>query len=158
ARPAWTPPLGPAGKTVVIFCIIYVAITNLTVYLNVKLRDLNPELAKKILPIVPDPFGQFGAVTGLEQGWGVFAPEPARGVGWFVVVGYGHGKQIEIFGSWKKPPFLANTYANGRWRRMYTHLAAPASYPYLAVGLARYYLQEWNRGHGPTEQLQAVEV
>jgi hypothetical protein len=160
--PAWAPPSGLIANTLVAFCLVYVVSYNVLQFLAAKARELPPE-TRAWLPLVPDQVGQFGSVTGLEQNWGVFAPEPGRQVGWFVVAGrQKDGREVDAYNggplSWDKPEYLTLTYESGRMRRLRMNLAAVAAYPYLLPGFTRHYFDEWNRRHDGQQQLQSIEV
>lgn len=161
--PRWQPPTGLVANTVLLFCMVYVMLFNAASYASQKIRALHPDLAARWLPLVPDQFGQFGAL-GLEQGWGLFAPEPGRYAGWFLIVGVrADGTRIDLLRagepvSWERPEFQTATYWNGRWRKLMMNLSAPAAYPYLLPGFTRYYFHEWNRRHAADAAIEAVEV
>jgi hypothetical protein len=170
---AWVPPGGWIGNTVVIFCIIYVALWNIRSY-GIGHADWfgSPEkvVEDKYRWLFPPQAGQFGIVMGLEQGWGLFAPKPGTDVGWHLVIGTRKdGTEIELLLldgapvdrndlASTKPKLLAATYPNGRWRKLVMNLPATAAYPYLPSGFARYYFNEWNATHSGDEQVTAVEV
>ncbi|MFO0880255.1 MAG: HTTM domain-containing protein [Gemmataceae bacterium] len=161
--PGWTPPGGLVGNTVVLFCLIYLATCNLVNFVSTQIRDQMPDLARRILPLIPDQVGQFGAAVGIEQGWGLFAPEPGRQAGWFIVVGYcKNGDEVDAYNggplSWERPEFQTLTYESGRWRKMRMNLGAVRAYPYLLPGFTRFYFTEWNRKHEGDEQLRSLEV
>lgn len=162
--PAWLPPQGVVANTVLLFCIVYVVLYNGVSYAAQKMRAMNPEAAARWLPLVPDQFGQFGAVTGLEQGWGLFAPEPGRLTGWYLVVGEkADGSEIDLLRdgapvNWERPAFQTITYANGRWRKLMMNLSAVVAYPYLLPGFTRHYYTEWNRHHEGANHVEAVAV
>jgi hypothetical protein len=161
--PAWMPPRGLMANTLVIFCLCYIIFCNVFGFAGSKLRDLFPDLAKRWLPLVPDQVGQLAASTGLEQGWGLFAPEPGRQAGWFVLVGkQKDGQEVDAIRggamNWDKPEFQTLTYQSGRWRKFIMNLSAIGSYPYLLPGYTRFYFNEWNRHHEGQEQLISVEA
>lgn len=160
--PAWSPPSGLMANTFAVFCLVYVVGYNVFNFLGIKSRELSPE-ARAWLPLVPDQFGQLGSVLGIEQSWGVFAPEPGRHVGWFVVAGQQKdGRAVDAYNggplSWDKPDFLTLTYESGRLRRIRMNLAATDPYPYLLPGFTRYYFDEWNRRHDGQQQVKSIEV
>jgi hypothetical protein len=113
--------------------------------------------------LFPNLAMQLGTVLGMDQGWGLFAPRPGRDVGWHLVVGIQKdGTEVDLLTGGPldrdKPPLLAATYPNGRWRKMMMNLSAPRFYPYLGPGFALYYYREWNEAHEGDEQLRAVEI
>ncbi|MFO0928905.1 MAG: HTTM domain-containing protein [Gemmataceae bacterium] len=165
SRPAaWLPPQGWLANAIVLFCMVYVAIFNAVAYAGLKLTALYPETAAKWVPVVPNQFGQFGSVLGLEQGWGLFAPQPGRMHGWYLVVGVKADRsQIDLRRDgapidWDRPAFQTITYSNGRWRKLIMNLSAVLAYPYLLPGFTRHFYEEWNAHHEGADRVDAVEV
>lgn len=151
APPAWEPPAGPVPSTVLVLCFAYVFMFN-----------LNHFATAKGWPIVPAQFGQLAVVTGLEQGWGLFAPRPTPIAGWSLVIGTRpDGSQVDLLTGQSppdrsKPPQLASTHWNGRWRRLILNLG-DSTQPYLARGYTEWKFREWNRQH-PDDPVTSVEV
>src|SRR5262249_40363513 len=94
---AWKPPLGTMGTTVLVLCFAYVVLYNLR-NIGTEYGQENPTFQDRpddqktpfnrfIENMMPPQFMHFGAITGLEQGWGVFAPRPARSIGWYYALG-----------------------------------------------------------------------
>lgn len=156
--PRWQPPGGVLAHVVLFVSFAYVVIWNVGSFNFAGNRAVLPDQAKP-----------FGMVTALEQGWGLFAPMPGRIYGWEVVVGIkkdgtqvaldkvrpGHGGGPVV---WEQPELQAATYPNGRWRKLLQNLPDINGYPYLLPCYARYQFEEWNRTHGPDDQLASVEV
>ncbi|MFM7149427.1 MAG: HTTM domain-containing protein [Gemmataceae bacterium] len=162
-RPAWQPPSGIFANLLVCFFFVYIAASNTLLFATYWMRMFTPETARRVLPLVPDQFLQLGTALGIDQGWGVFAPQPGRLVGWFLVAGYQkNGVEVDAFNggplSWQKPEYLTLTYQSGRWRRFRMNLGQIADYPYLVPGFAHFYYDEWNRTHTGDDRLRAVEV
>jgi hypothetical protein len=127
------------------------------------MREFHPEASKKWLPLMPDQVWQLGSALGLEQGWGLFAPEPGRRFGWYVLLGTKkNGEQVDVLTgqepNYDRPEFLTISYASSRWRKLWMNLPETRSYPYLIPGLTRFYLEKWNREHEGGDQLQLIEV
>ncbi len=113
----------------------------------------------------PSQFTILGRAIGLDQGWGLFGPEPGKEHGWLVAVGtLADGRQVDLRTggpvSWAKPAFIADTYANSRWRQylMRVMFMAPGDF-----GVRHFYCLylagDWNGAHpGADEQLQSIEV
>lgn len=163
ASPGWMPPQGVFANLVILFCLTYIASCNTISFLTSNLRDNHPELASNWLPLVPDTFFQLGVTLGIDQGWGLFAPEPGRQVGWFLVVGtQKNGKLVDAYHGgpvqWEKPEYLMLTYESGKWRKLRMNLAAFRAYPYLLPGFSRFYFEEWNRKHQGEEQLRSIDI
>jgi hypothetical protein len=165
--PDWAPPKGLLANTIVIFCIVYIFTVNGFALFSSILRDQYPALAKKWLPIFPDQVGQLGAALGIDQGWGLFAPEPGRRFGWYVLVGTRKdgvkfdlltGNTVSDTEGWDRPKFLTITYDSSRWRKLFMNMPDAKSYPFLLPGFTRYHFEKWNREHEGDEQLQSLQV
>jgi hypothetical protein len=96
-EPAWKPPLGTVGTTVLLLCFAYVLLYNVR-NIGTEYGQENPTFQDRpddqktgfnrfVENMMPPQFMHFGGITGLEQGWGVFAPRPARSVGWYYALG-----------------------------------------------------------------------
>ncbi len=160
--PGWMPPSGLMANTLAIFFIVYIVSYNVFHFVGARAQELPPEERAKWF-VVPDQFGQLGTALGIDQAWGLFAPQPGRYVGWFVVVGeQKNGELVDVYNnaplSWEKPKFLTLTYESGHWRKLRMNLAAPAAYPYLLPGFTRYYFDEWNRRHEGNKKLKSLSV
>jgi hypothetical protein len=170
--PAWMPPGGWIGNTIVVFCLVYIILWNVRTFDmgNVEWYS-RPDVVieEKYRWVFPNQAAPFGIALGLDQGWGLFAPRPGRAVGWHLVIGTRKdGTTIDLLRGGKvidrdhladyKPELLAATYPNGRWRKMMMNLPITSSYPHLPEGLAWYYFREWNATHEGAEQLDGIEV
>jgi hypothetical protein len=79
----------------------------------------NLSTLRRDTPISP-VFGMPLRLAGLYQRWGMFAPNPSRGVGWMVVVGRrADGGEEDLLHegpvSWAKPAELSSLYPSWRW-------------------------------------------
>ena len=183
ARPRWAPPSGPVIGFVIAFCLVYIVLLNTRNFLVTRNQAL-PDPSRPTgdnQALLPNHDYNFGFALGLDQGWGLFAPRPGLYVGWYHAVGISKdgtrldllegGKPIDDESPESKPPFLAGSYANGRWRKLMQNLSGvdlskpgaianpdSRSYPYLLPGFSRYLYREWNRRHEGPEQLHAVEI
>ncbi|MFO0842945.1 MAG: HTTM domain-containing protein [Gemmataceae bacterium] len=160
--PGWAPPGGLMANTLAIFCLAYVLAYNVFSFVGNKAQALPPEQRAR-LPLLPDQFGQFGSALGIDQGWGLFAPQPGRFVGWYVVAGQQQdGQEVDALHGgplrWEKPDFLTLAYQNGRWRKFTMNLGATSTFPYLLPGFTRHYFEEWNRHHDGPQRLKSIEV
>lgn len=124
---------------------------------------------------LPDMAMNLAATLGLDQSWGVFAPQPGTLDGWYVIVGtLKNGRQADLFtggyplddvpiveaippSSWEKPGLISAEYANSRWRKYLINL-----YGDLHVQLRPYYVdylcREWDARHPGGEQLALIEM
>lgn len=98
---------------------------------------------------VPDSVEPAVHVTGTDQRWSLFAPDPLRTDGWYVAPAYlANGSRVDAFYRrgvrWDRPPDVAATYPNARWRKYLANLwrrGYAAHRPYFA----RYLCERWNR-------------
>lgn len=154
AVPNALPPrrLSDIETALICFCLAYVF------FLNVR------GIYFKELPQgqLPDPFfhdrtTHLGITTGLQQGWGVFAPAPRKGksYGWYIVKArlkdgsvvdlHNHGEPITL----EKPALVSATFINSRWRRYLNNLdddnnIVVIEHRHLFVS---YLEREWNASH-----------
>ncbi len=165
--PAWTPPGGLIANTIVLFCLIYVVLWNIRFYGlgTAEWYSTPTEKAEDACRwLLPSQATQLGRAIGIDQGWGLFAPRPGKNVGWHLIIGTQEdGKEIDLYRDGApvdraKPPLLAATYPNGRWRKLFMNLPARNDFPYLLEGCAAYYFQRWNAAHEGPERLRAVEI
>lgn len=100
---------------------------------------------------MPDGAEPVVQVTSIDQRWSMFAPNPMQVDGWYVVPGeLANGSQVDALHggqvSWDRPPELAATYPNARWRKYLANLWRGWFHPSQEY-LARYLCQEWNEDH-----------
>lgn len=154
------PPSGPVPTAVVGLAFTYVALFNIHGYLVSKSNYSKP---KRDYTFLPASFSTLGTVTGLEQGWGLFAPRPTPMGGWHMAIGtLADGSTVELMRGTRpadhsKPPMLSTTYPNARWRKLIQCLGDPLHNNYLPPGFARWMLEKWNREH-PDEPLVQVDL
>ncbi len=156
----WRPPAGPVPTAVLGLCFAYVLFFNVHNYLWMKGELKEP---KESLSFLPPQFAQLGIVTGLDQGWGLFAPRPTPTGGWHLAIGKrADGTEVELLRGTSppdrgKPQLQSTTYANARWRKMIQNLGFPIHSNYLPPGYARWLLQDYNRRH-PDNPLTEVSL
>jgi hypothetical protein len=166
AVPAWTPPGGLMGNTLVVFVLIYLVLYNIRSYGLGLVRWYSTPTERvedRFEWLFPDRASHLASVLGLEQGWGMFAPRPGKEVGWHLVIGtQKNGKQVDVLTGGPvnrdKPEMLAATYRNGRWRKMVMNLPSRSLHPTLPRAMAMYYYRQWNATHEGAEQLQSVDI
>jgi len=156
--PSWQPPTGPVPTAMLALMATYVLLFNIQGYM-VSRQQLTG-LGKPLLPL---QFSQLGAITGLEQGWGLFAPRPTPVAGWHVALGTrADGSQVELLrgsdpADCSQPPLQSTTYRNGRWRRLTQVLGVP-EFGALPIYTARYLMKDWNRRHPNDPPVVKVEL
>ena len=121
-------------------CLIYVCCWNI--------RGVYPPFQR----VFPQSANAFAFSLRLDQYWIMFAPTPVREDGWFVAPGrLADGQIVDVFRdgapvSWERPPLVADTYINRRWRRFLwtvTRADAPGYRRYYASYLCR----QWDSRH-----------
>eukprot|EP01113_Clastostelium_recurvatum_P040962 TRINITY_DN6445_c0_g1_i7.p1 TRINITY_DN6445_c0_g1~~TRINITY_DN6445_c0_g1_i7.p1 ORF type:complete len:387 (-),score=39.89 TRINITY_DN6445_c0_g1_i7:611-1771(-) len=89
----------------------------------------------------------------LDQWWGTWAPFPPKDNGWFVVAGkLQNGREVDVWRHGQglttdKPPDLASSYRNIRWRQYMMHVYT-SQQSRVRASLGRYFCREWN-WYGP---------
>lgn len=102
-------------------------------------------------------------IPRLDQWWNMFAPFPLKDDGWYVIPGVlRNGTQIDVYAggapvSWEKPKLISATYRNFRWRKYMMNLWL-RTYNEHRILYGRYLCREWNKSHGPAEQLMTFEI
>jgi hypothetical protein len=100
--------------------------------------------------------------VGVEQSWGMFAPQPSRDDGWYVVVGRQEdGKEVDPFRngpvSWDPPARISALYPSARWAAYLTAIHWPGNERFQPL-FANYLGQHWNANHSGGEAVESVEV
>jgi hypothetical protein len=156
--PGWQPPTGVVPTTILALLATYILLFNIQGYLVTR-----QQLTGQGKPLIPIQFSQLGTITGLEQGWGLFAPRPTPVAGWHVALGTrADGTKVELLrgsdpADTSQPPLQSTTYRNGRWRRLTQVLGVP-EFGALPVTTARYLMKEWNRNHPNDSPVVKVEL
>jgi hypothetical protein len=186
AAPA-VPAPGLVQNALVLFLLVYVfainvrtlpsisrwALLPLSYALDSDVQTLEEKFREKTW--LPDMAMNLAATLGLDQSWGVFAPQPGTLDGWYVIVGtLKNGRQANLFtggypldgveivdaippSSWEKPELISAEYANSRWRKYLINL-----YGDLHMQLRPYYVdylcREWNARHSGGEELALIEM
>ncbi len=98
----------------------------------------------------------------LDQYWDMFAPEPLKDDGWFIIIGHREdGRRDDVLHggpvSWAKPYDIANSYKNERWRKYMRNLwnkkYANLREPYLQWQCAR-----WNRNASEIAKIKKITM
>jgi hypothetical protein len=100
--------------------------------------------------------------VGIEQSWGMFAPQPSREDGWYVVVGRREdGTDVDPFRdapvNWDKPERISALYPNVRWAA-YLSVLHWQGYDRYRPFFADYLGRHWNARHVGGEAVESVEV
>lgn len=118
--------------------------------------------------VYPKPFGITGVARAparmlrLDQYWDMFAPQPFRDDGWFVVVGERNdGKLTDVMHGggvvWAKPANVPHTYKNERWRKYMRNLW-DKRYSSLRKPYLRWACRDWNRNASERAQLKTISL
>ncbi len=112
---------------------------------------------------VPRPVKLFGYTFQLYQSWPMFAPEPSRDDGWFVMEGVcENGRSVDLLRSgqetsWSKPDSVAALFGSQRWRMWQLGLRDKREAPLLQRYL-EWSAQRWDAQHGPSQRLYYVRL
>ena len=109
---------------------------------------------------VPEEADPVVTSAGLDQRWNMFAPEPLQVDGWYVAPAtLENGSTVDaIHGgpvTWERPPDLAATYPNARWRKYQVNLWRQ-NYAGHRDEFAQYLCDRWNRDH--EVEMERVEL
>ncbi|MFB6168658.1 MAG: HTTM domain-containing protein [Haloferacaceae archaeon] len=149
------PTLPPPGRvretlaTLAVVCVLVLAVLG-NVQPATTVRDRVPDAADPVLDLAVDARPAVYA-TRTDQYWTMFAPEPMRTDGWYVVparlendsrVDALHRRPVR----WTTPDDVAASYPNARWRKYLVNLWRPGFAPYRDH-LADYLCRRWNATH-----------
>lgn len=88
--------------------------------------------------------------TQLKQKWNMFAPQPYRADGWYVIVGYFEdGEIVDIFRegkelSWEPPENRLDDYSSYRWRKISRNVYKEKNSKFRRY-YSRYLCNKWNK-------------
>jgi hypothetical protein len=116
----------------------------------------------RFAPYFPPQLNVVADLLRIDQKWNMFAPNPSRTDGWFVVPAIlVNGDQVDLFTggplSWEKPPMVSDTIPNRRWGK-YLERISTSKYEHRRAHYAAYLTHQWNTGHGPDRQLHAFDI
>lgn len=126
------------------------------------LGSIKPNLQTKLIFL--DPLVAF---LRIEQGWSMFAPNPAKGDGWFVAEGYlVDGTSVEVFSkktgvvNFEKPANLDYLFKNHRWIKTYegmSNVDAPENKARV-ISVAKHMCRSWNVNIEQSKQLSKFSI
>ena len=130
-------------KRINVFISIFIAVLIIYVLLwNIRnTYELRFEFVNNISNI--------GNTLQINQKWNMFAPQPYRNDGWFVIVGHlENGKLVDVFRNGKKviwdPPLNRNAdYPSYRWRKFMRNVSKKKNIRYRKY-YAKYVCNKWN--------------
>lgn len=100
---------------------------------------------------LPDEAEAVAHATQVHQQWSLFAPDPPRVDGWYVVPGrLENGSRVDALHRtqvrWDRPPDVASKYPNERWRKYLVNLRRPGFSGHRSH-LSAYLCERWNERH-----------
>jgi len=111
----------------------------------------------------PNSFDRIGHIMRWEQYWGMFSPAPPLDDGWYVsVANLSDGTQVDLLKrggavDWEKPHVVSETFWDSRWQKFMANLWTK-KFTDCRLPTLRYLTKEWNRTHGPTQQVTRVKL
>ena len=98
----------------------------------------------------------------LDQKWKIFAPDPPRDDGWFILQArLENGEEVDLTTgkamSWEKPADATARIRNHRWRKMQHNLTLQ-SFKNYRRWYARWLAREWNQSQSPERKLQTLRL
>ena len=98
----------------------------------------------------------------LDQYWDMFAPQPLKDDGWFVIVGErADGTETDVLHgdavSWDKPALIATYYPNERWRKYMRNLWNK-KYKEMRTPYLRWQCERWNDEAAAGAELVSVSM
>lgn len=134
-----------------LICLLYVLAWN------VRSTDFN-----RWKGLFPRSWNTFGYALRLDQYWAMFAPNPTRVDGWFVIPAFlENGEQIDLYKgggavSFEKPEVVCYQHPNMRWRKYMMNLKVLKNAEHRAP-FADYLCNKWNAEH-PDEKIERLQV
>jgi Vitamin K-dependent gamma-carboxylase len=120
---------------------------------------------------MPERAVPLGTFLGLRQSWGVFAPNPPKDSGWYVIPGtLRDGQQVDLVTavthndfsqgegvSWEKPQDVAGTYGSKYWRNYLGDIREEEGADQRRH-FGNYICRQWNARHSDAEQLTELQI
>ena len=121
--------------------------------------------------MMPERAVPLGTFLGLRQSWGVFAPNPPKDSGWYVIPGtLRDGQQVDLVTAvthndfsrgegvtWEKPQDVVDTYGNKYWRDYLGDIRGK-EHADQRQHFGNYICRQWNARHSGVEQLTELEI
>lgn len=101
--------------------------------------------------------------TRVNQKWGMFAPNPSRSDGWYVVQGrFSDGSELDLHTglpvSWEKPKAISSAYANHRWRKYFNNFHRKSKSKFRSH-YGKYLANQWkDKLEGKSVHLETFEI
>lgn len=136
------------------FFLAYVALWNL--------GTLPVSIVEKRVD-VPRRLQWIGLALRVDQQWNMFAPNPLRDDGWYVIPGtLVDGTVVDVFRrgmplTWEKPRLVAYTYKNQRWQKYMMNLWS-RDFSMFREFYGKYLCRSWNDVRKGAEQLDHFTI
>ncbi len=112
----------------------------------------------------PDQLKPVTLTLRLDQIWDMFAPQPAKVGGWYVIRGkLRDGTVVDVLNrdegepSWEKSAYFVQSFADHRWRK-YLMRIRKKRYKKQFLNYGRYLCRSWNTGTPSEKQLMTYEI
>lgn len=144
--------LAPAREALVVFLMLYCLAWN---WAN---ESCSPGWLR-----LPEGARWFGRSVQLDQSWQLFAPLPMTDDGWYIIEGrFRDGRVLDLFRggdeiSWEKPPRVADTFRNQRWRKYLMNIWL-SDYSDYRLAYGQYLCRKWNRNQPYESQLLEFDI
>jgi hypothetical protein len=104
----------------------------------------------------------FARMFRLDQKWNMFAPNPLKDDGWFVIPGQQvNGTELELFQGgevdWEKPEQVSDMYVDQRWRK-YMRNIYKKSYKDFRIYYGKHLCRAFNEGKTGDQRLQTFQL
>lgn len=112
---------------------------------------------------IPSDIKPIGRILNFNQQWKMFAPNPPKSSGWFVISAKQQdGRRIDLFRegntvSFEVPENPAQEYPHHRWRKFFTNLRKEKNQKYRKP-YTDYLCKSWNKGKRKSKKIQLVEI
>ena len=148
---------------VTLLLLIYVTVWNFRSYAFATLSRDNP-IHQTFRRKTFNSLDWFSRLTRLDQSWSIFAPNPPRDDGWYVIRGtLSNGSEVDVLQGggiprWDKPTIgqRDTLYRNMQWRTYFINLNRAIGkklYPYYGAYICR----DWNTKH-QNAKLERFEI
>lgn len=158
STPAAAPRKAWAGRTFFFFgqglclgCLLFVVVWSLH-------RNFNWNFPQPLAPGI----GSVASLTNLGQQWQMYGVPPTGEIWYVYRARLRNGQIVDVMQGGApiqsgKPPRIADTFWNHRWRLLHFDLLRVKSAP-LRQSIAEYMCRRWNARHGEDEQVVVLDV
>jgi hypothetical protein len=139
-------------------------VTGALVYVACIVLWINLKHDKIIHKPIPDILSKTASYLRIDQYWNMFAPFPYLDDFWFVIPArLANGTEVDLFRngrtkiSWAKPELVSAEMENVRWAKFLANMW-DSKHIQRRVWYTEYLCRDWNRRHGPDEQIDILSV